>query len=107
MQMMTNRKKGAFYAARQAFIETVARQFFEPIGDFESIKYGHYYSTDEEFVRISDVFGATMVLDITALSTPEVVKELCKALVQDHGERMPSTMVLDKEKLRHIAPLFR
>lgn len=107
MQMMTNRKRGAFYAARQAFIETIARQFLEPMRDFESIKYCHFYSTDEEFVRISDTFGSTCFLDITALSTPEVIKEICKLVVQDHDDRIPASLVWDKEKIRHIAPLFR
>lgn len=107
METTDNKRRGEYYTDRRKFIEGTCTMFMQPIRDFGAIKYGHFYSTDEEFVKISDTIGSACFLNITALTKAEIVKEICKVILVDQSKTMPGTLISDINKLRAIAPLFR
>lgn len=107
MEMIENRTRGAYYTDRRRFVEGACTMFMQPIRDFDAVKYGHFYSTDEEFIKISDTLGNACFLDVTALTKAEIVKELCKVVLLDQSRVVPDTVISDINRLRTIAPLFR
>lgn len=110
MEMMTNNTttRGAYFSLRRNYIEGL-QVALAPVRDFDQIRYARSYSTEEEFVKISDTIGGSCFLNVTGLSNAEVFREVCKAVLIDDlkADRSPSSLILDTNKKRQIAPLFR
>lgn len=107
MEMIEKRNRGTYFTDRQKYVEGTCTMFMQPIRDFGEIRYGHSYSTDEEFVKISDTIGSSCFLDVTALTKAEIAKELCKVILLDQTKVAPESVITSIEELRRIAPLFR
>jgi len=109
MDMMVSRTRGTNFADREKYVNGLTLAL-NPLRDFDSIKYGHFYSTDEEYIKISDTIGSSLFLNVTALTKAQILKEVAKVVLQGEikgPEIVPETLITDKNELRKIAPLFR
>lgn len=102
-----SRTRGALYAERRAFVESTCKNFLSPMKGFESIVYGRRYGTDEEFVRVSDKMGTSLLLDVTALSKSDIVREICKIALFDELGTVPENIVSDKSVQMRASELFK
>ena len=57
--------KGQVYASRKSFIEQGIGQVMAAKRDFGSIKYARSAVTDQEYIRVSDIFGKAVTIEIT------------------------------------------
>lgn len=98
--------RGQFFESRKVFIEEGLGTIMQVKQDFDTIKYARS-SNEAEYVRISDILGRSVCLDITAMSLDDIFKDVCRImLIDDDGVAKPRTVVTDINKLRSIAPLF-
>lgn len=107
MEMTISNTRGAYFTDRQHYIEGL-QVALAPLRDFDAIRYGRFYSTEEEFIKISDTIGSSAFLNITALSKAEILKDVAKMVLQgDVKGIVPSSLITDKDEMRRVAPLFR
>ena len=57
--------KGQIYQRRKEYIELILGAMLKPKTGFDSIKYGRYNKTDKEYVRLTDLRGNAVTLNIT------------------------------------------
>lgn len=99
---------GQIYESRKNFVEVGIGAILPVKRDFKSIQYAHSNTTDGEYIRIDDIIGRSVCLDVTALSLEGIFDEVCRiALLGDDRPSAPRTVIEDRDKLRAIAPLFR
>ena len=73
-----------------------------PLTDFVSMDYAYSLSTQSEYLRVFDVFGAAFYVNVTGNSTEAILKEICKMVL---GHK-PTGLVTDKTALREIVDIF-
>lgn len=99
---------GQIVANRRNFIEHDIGKILAVKKDFDKIKYAHSGSTDAEYIRISDIIGSSVTLDVTALSLEDIFEEVCRVvLITEDHPIPPRHLIDDRDKLRKIAPLFK
>ena len=98
----------AIYVEKGNFV-TNLNKILSVIGDFEAIKYSRSAITGGEYVKISDVLGGYVYLDVTGASLESILKDVCKVVLNGELEshQFPKSIIHDKQKLREIAPLFK
>lgn len=97
--------KGSMYQDRKEYVETILKAAFEPVMDFEDIKYARTSSTDGEYIRIDSLLGKSYYLEVTALHKDLILKDVF--VVAFDLEVQPQSLITDKVKLREVAPLFK
>lgn len=97
--------KGHMYTDRKEYVETILKAAFEPVTDFEDIKYARTSNTDGEYIRIDSLLGKTYYLEVTALHKDLILKDAF--VVAFDLDVQPQSLITDKVKLREVAPLFR
>ena len=102
---MSKMTKGGMYQDRKEYVETILRAAFEPVTDFQNIRYARKSNTDGEYVRIDSLLGKTYYLEVTAFSKDIILKDAF-VIAFDLDVRPPS-LITDKVKLREIASLFK
>ena len=96
------------YNKRKSYIELVLGRMLQAQRGFDFIKYRKVYKTEEEFIRIGDLRGCTITLNVTASPLEEIMKLVCDYVVSGPiGKIAVKHLVTDNEKLMEIAPLFR
>lgn len=94
------------YGDKAAYVKSL-NEFLAPMEDFESIKYVHT-NTDAEYIRITDILGGKMFLDVTGYTLGEILNSVAQViLVRVPADRMNLQAVADVAELRRVAPLFR
>ena len=106
MDIIEKRTRGAYFTSRKEYIEGLSKAL-NPLQDFDQVKYARTYTTEEEFVRISDVLGKTCFLNVTALPLSEVFKDVVKCALIEELNCLPGSLIVEKAKMREIAPLFK
>lgn len=78
------------------------------VKDFDAIEYTRTYD-GAEYVRISDIIGNALYLDVTRMTLAEVLKDVARCLVA--GDRLeeirPHGLVTDRERKRKAARAFK
>lgn len=97
---------------RQLYIDEVMRRTLQPRKGFDGIKYARIPSTDQEYIRISDVRGTAVTMDITAESLEDIMTDIFTVMLfgvmdKEGKVKVPPTIITDDEKLLELAPLFR
>ena len=99
--------KGEYYTDRERYVNGLTLAL-SPLRDFGLIRYGRFYSTDEEYVKVADMIGNSVFLNVTAMSKAEILKDVARVILQgDEKGIVPRSLVTDKNEMRHAAPLFR
>lgn len=98
-----------YYDDRQMYVEGL-RIGLCALREFDGIEYFRKALTGEEFVKISDLTGSSMFLDITKMTKAEILKDVAKVLLMgdiDDSRIIPMSFISDKEKMLDVAELFR
>lgn len=100
--------KGQEYSIRKKFIEGTITDFLKVKEDFDYLKYARRDLTDSEYIRIGDVQGRAITLDITAMSLEEITENISR-LVLANKEKVnpPANIVSDPDVLRAISKYFK
>lgn len=101
--------KMLYYDDRKAYVEGLSIGL-NALREFDGIEYTRRTLTGEEFVKISDLTGASMFLDVTHMTKAEILKDVAKVLLMgdiDDSRIIPLGFVSDKEKMLDVAELFR
>ena len=109
MELTEQRGRGAYFARRRDYVEGLATAL-QSLQDFDQILYARTYTTEEEFVRISDIIGNACYLDVTALPLAQVFKDVVKCVLVGEirdGNIVPASLITDINRKRKIAPLFK
>lgn len=97
---------GQVYASRKNFIENGVGGMMAAKKDFESIKYARSAITDREYVRIRDIFGKAVTIEITGDDLEKVLSDMCRVILMSEEKVSPPNCVTDTDLLRKISPLF-
>lgn len=78
------------------------------VKDFDAIEYTRTYD-GAEYVRISDIIGNALYLDITRMTLAEILKDVARCLVVgEHLEGIrPKGLITDRERKRRAARAFK
>lgn len=100
--------------ARQEFIEIKLRDILKVKSDFEDIKYGRNSLTEKEYMRVKDIFGGHITIEITNLELSQILDYVSWIVVNgyitdDKGVACPDSggIVTDRYELRKLAPIFK
>lgn len=95
------------FTRRKAYVEIALANMLKAKRGFDFIKYARAPRTDEEFIRIGDLRGCTITLNVTASPLSEIMEVVCDYVVSGPtGKIVINHIVGDTEKLFSIAPLF-
>lgn len=98
---------GQVYASRKDFIENGIGHIMAAKRDFESIKYARSAVTEQEYVRVRDIFGNAVTIEITGDDLEHILCDMCKVILMGEDNSKGPNCVLDNELLRRISPLFK
>ena len=99
--------RGQEYARRKKYIEEGVGGLLAVKEDFLGIKYARHTLTDSEYVRIADVQGRAITLNITALNLEEILEDIARVvLINKERIAPPAGVVTDPAELRTISALF-
>ena len=107
--MGVSKTNAEYYDLRKTYIEGALQMALTPIRSFDGIEYTRKPLTGEEFVKISDLTGATMFLEVTGMTRAEILKDVAKCILLDDmelGGLVPESLVKDINLKREIARLF-
>lgn len=98
--------------AREYYINEILYNAMRPKKAFGGIKYARDPITDMEYVRISDIRGAAVTLNITAYTLEDILTDVCKVILvgvlgKHDKMQMPVGIVSDGDELIKISPLFK
>lgn len=97
--------------ARKEYVEIKLCEVLKVKDDFEDIKYGRDVRTEQEYMRVRDIFGGHITINITNLELHEILNYACwvvlNGFVREGGIPVPDGIVADKDELRKLAPLFK
>ena len=99
--------KGQAYASRKDFIENGVGQLMSAKKDFRSIQYARNSLTEQEYVRVMDVFGGAITIDITGDDLEKVLSDMSRVILMgEENVHVPAGIVTDRDLLRKISNLF-
>lgn len=100
--------EGQGYTARAFFIESTVARFMKHKQDFGRIKYGRTLKIGKEYMRISDIHGNAVTLDITGRSYEAIAEDVARILlIGKENIAPPDNIVTDQEEKRSIYHLFK
>lgn len=98
--------KGQIYASRKNFIEGIG-ELMQAKKDFLDIKYARASVTDQEYVRVRDIFGKASTFEITGDDLEKILSDMCRVILMgEENVNVPNGYIDDKETLRKISSLF-
>ena len=98
--------KGQIYASRKNFVEGIG-ELMSAKKDFLDLKYVRTAVTEQEYVRIRDIFGKASTFEITGDDLEKILSDMCRVILMgEENVSVPNNYVDDKETLRKISPLF-
>lgn len=99
--------KGQVFASRKDFIENGVGQLMSAKKDFRSIQYAISSVTEQEYVRVMDVFGGAITIDITGDDLEKVLSDMSRVILMgEENVHAPAGIVTDRDLLRKISNLF-
>ncbi len=99
--------RGQIYESRKNFIEEGIGKLMAVKRDYAYIKYARTGLTESEYVRIGDIFGKAVTLDVTARSLEDIFEDVSRInLIGKEKIAPPDNIITDPNTLRKIAPLF-
>ena len=100
--------RGQDFANKRAYIDVTAAEMLRPKKGFDYIKYAKIHSTDEEMIRIGDLRGNAVTLNVTGESLETIMMIVCDYVVNGPtGRFVISHIVTDDDKLIKAASLFK
>lgn len=97
--------RGQVYASRKNFVESIG-ELMAAKKDFLSIKYARSAVTDREYVRVHDIFGKAVTIEITGDDLEKILSDMCRIILMGEENVSAPNCVTDMDMLRKISPLF-
>ena len=102
-----NMNRGQVYASRKNFIENGIGALMAAKEDFLDIKYARAAVTEQEYVRVRDIFGKASTFEITGDNLEKILSDMCRVILMgEENVSVPTGYIDDKETLRKISSLF-
>ena len=99
---------GQNYAQKRAYVEVLLAGVMRVMKGFDYIKYAREFQTEAEFIRIGDLAGRAMTLDVTAYSLAEIMLAVCDYIVNGpDGKIVIKSIVHDEDRLIKASRLFK
>lgn len=108
--MGVSKTNAEYYDLRKTYIEGALQMALSPIRSFDGIEYMRKSLTGEEFVKVSDLTGATMFLDVTGMTRAEILKDVARLVLMgdiNDSAIIPVGFVFGTEQKLEIAELFK
>lgn len=101
---MANGKESieAMYKAKRDYVERL-NLMLAPLTDFDHIDYARGFMNDSEYIRMVDLLGNAIVMDVTGDDLEAILQKVAVLVI---GEK-PIGVIHDRLMLRSIASLFR
>ena len=100
--------RGQEFQKRKNYIEKTISELLSVKKDFGYILYARTSITDSEYVRIGDITGKAVTLNVTAMSLESIMEDIARiVLLPKEKVSVPSSIVFDKEELRKASLLFK
>lgn len=93
---------GKLFDEKRKYVESL-NDVLKVFEDFDYIKYARSYITEQEYVKVVDKVGGCAFLDVTAMSTANVLKEIAVMVLGN----VPKSCIASTDMKRKIAPLFK
>ena len=90
------------YEQKAKYVESL-NEPLSVLTDFEAIEYARDPIAGDEYIRIRDKLGQAFYVNVTGNSEEAILKEVSRMAL----EKNAFGRVLDKSKIRAIAPMFR
>lgn len=94
--------RGMTLRDKRDFVEKL-NDVFDVMDDFYEIKYACSYVTEQEYLKVSDVIGNVVFMNVTAFSKSEILRDVCKVVAS--GD-LPFSIIHDTATKKKIAHLF-
>ena len=99
---------GQNYAEKKAYIEVLFNAIMRAKKGFDYIKYARTGMINEEFIRIGDLRGNAVTIDVTALGIEDIMMVVCDYIVNGPtGNHVLPRIIVDEDKLIKVANLFK
>ena len=99
--------RGQIFESRKRFVEDGIGLMMSVKRDYAFIKYARTGLTDSEYMRIGDIQGRAVTLDITARSLEDILEDMSRInLAGKEKIAPPDNIITDPDKLREISALF-
>lgn len=100
--------RGQMFEKRKRFIEENIYSLLVVKRDFDYIKYARHNLTENEYMRIGDIQGRAITINITGMSLEDIFEVISRMNLLDKEEiAPPQGIVDDADELRAISPLFK
>ena len=99
---------GQNYAQKRAYVEVILANLMRVKKGFHYIKYARAALTDVEYIRIGDLRGTAVTLNVTALGLEDIMMVVCDYIVNGPGGRIVINYIVHRdEELLKAAELFK
>lgn len=99
---------GQNYAQKKAYIEVLLAGVMRAKKGFDYIKYARTGLTDEEYIRIGDLRGNAVTIDVTTFGIEDIMMVICDYIVTGPtGKYVLPRIIVDEDKLIKTARLFK
>lgn len=99
---------GQNYAQKKAYTEVLLAGVMGVKKGFHYIKYARAARTDTEYIRIGDLRGTAITLNVTALDLEDIMMVVCDYIVNGPGGRIVINYIVHRdEELLKAAALFK
>ena len=99
---------GQNYAQKQAYVEVLLSGVMRVKTGFDYIKYAREFQTEGEYIRIGDLAGRAVTLDVTAMDLESIMMIVCDYIVSGPvGKIVINHIIYDEHKLIQTSKLFK
>ena len=99
---------GQNYAQKRAYVEVLLSGVMRAKKGFHYIKYARATKTETEYIRIGDIRGMAITLNVTAMDLEDIMMVVCDYIVNGPGGRIVINYIVHRdEELLKAAELFK
>lgn len=99
---------GQNYAQKRAYVEVLLSGVMRVMKGFDYIKYAREFQTEAEYIRIGDIAGRAVTLDVTAYSLNDIMMAVCDYIVNGpDGKTVIKSIIHDEDRLFKASRLFK
>jgi len=99
---------GQNYAQKRAYVEVLLSGVMRVMKGFDYIRYAREFQTEAEYIRIGDLTGRAITLDVTAFDLNDIMMAVCDYIVNGpDGKAVIKCIVHDEDRLIKASKLFK
>ena len=99
---------GQNYAQKKAYIEVLLAGVMRVKRGFHYIKYARAHNTEVEYIRIGDIRGFAVTLNVTALELEDIMMVVCDYIINGPSGKIVINHIIHRdEELLRASELFK